>query len=81
MSRDDGAGANDAVIADRHAGADDHAAAEPDVVTDGDRLGRFQLVASRLRLDWVGRGQQLDVGAELAIGADRDGGDVESVRL
>jgi hypothetical protein len=78
VAGNDRAGADDAVVADSDAGADDYTPAEPHVVADGDRFGRLQLVASRRRFDLVGWGQQLDVRSELAVGADGDGGDVES---
>ena len=55
-----------------HPGADDHAAPEPDVVADRDRQRDLPPVAPRHRIDRVGGGQQLDVGGDLAVGADRD---------
>ena len=36
---DDAPGSDDRAVSDRHPGADDHATAEPAVLTDGDRVG------------------------------------------
>ena len=49
--------ADDGVRADRHAGQHDRATAEPDVVANGDRLGRLPLVPSRAGLDRMRRGE------------------------
>src|SRR5207249_9103 len=64
--------------ADPHAGADDRAAAEPDVVADDDWLRGLPPVQARAGLEGVGRREQLHVRAELHVVADRHGGDVEA---
>src|SRR4051812_13944070 len=70
--------ADDGVGADRDAGADDDAAAEPDVVANGDRGAGLPLVAPGRRVDRVPRGQQLHVGGDLHVVADRHPGHVEA---
>ena len=59
VARHHRAGADDRVLADRHARADDDAAAEPDVVAERDRLGGLPAGAARAGVDRVRRGQQL----------------------
>jgi hypothetical protein len=60
------------VLADADAGADDHAAAQPDVVGDGDGLGRLPLGPAGLGFQRVGGREELDVGADLHVDADHD---------
>ncbi len=77
VAGDDRPGADHRVRADRHPGADDHPAAEPHVVADRDRLAALPLRAPWLRFQRVGRGEQLDVGADLHVVPDGDRCDVE----
>ncbi len=77
VSSDDGSGTDDRVLPDRDAGQHDDAAAEPHVVSDGDGLRGFPLLASGFGLDRVRGSQQLNVRADLNIVADGDAGDVE----
>ena len=65
------------VLTNRHARADDGAAAKPDVASDADRLGRPKLVASRLGLDRVNRREQLDIRTDLHVVADVDLSNIE----
>src|SRR4029453_2911438 len=46
-------------------------------VGDGDGLGRLPLGPAGLRFQRVGRGQELNIGADLYVVADPDGGHVE----
>jgi hypothetical protein len=49
---------HDGVLADRDAGTDDDAAAEPDVVGERDRLAVLPSDPARLRVDGMRRGEQ-----------------------
>ena len=73
----DGARADDRVGADLDPWTDDRAGPEPDVVGDDDRRRALPARPAWLRVDRVGRGQQLDPGRELAAAADRDRRGVE----
>jgi len=70
--RDHGARADDAVLSDGHAGANDHAAAEPDVVGERDRFCVSPPVAARPWVEWVCSCQELHPGGDLTRGSDRD---------
>src|ERR687885_424213 len=70
VARDDGARADDGIVADGDARADDRTTPEPDVVAERDRLARLPPRTARFRVDRVRRRQQLDARAELARGAD-----------
>ena len=62
---------------DGYARADVDAAAEPDVVADGDGFGAFPFFAAGVGFEGMGCGEELDVGADLDVVADGDFGDVE----
>jgi len=62
-----------------HAGAHDDTTAEPDVISDADRLDSLDLLASRLELDRMNRRQQLNVRTDLHVVADSDLGDIEQL--
>ena len=67
---DDATGAYDAARANGHAGQDDDAAAEPDVVFDGYRRGVFPGGATQGRMQRVADGVERDVGREQYAVAD-----------
>ena len=56
-------GADDHIIADRHARTDDDVAAEPDVAADGDGQTAFHLGIAHLGVDRMIRGVQSVIGA------------------
>ena len=62
-------------------GADDRAAAEPDVVGERDRLSVLPALAAGFRVDRVRGGQQLHPRRDLTCGSDRDRSDVEHHRI
>jgi hypothetical protein len=70
--RDDGTRTDDGVVTNGHAGADDYPATEPVVVADVDRRSRLPLVPAQPRLKRVRGCQELNIGADLDVVADRD---------
>lgn len=66
----DAAGTNDAARADGHAGQDDDAAAEPDVVFDGNRRGLLPARAAQCGMQRMADGVERDVRREQDVVAD-----------
>ena len=67
---DDATGANDAARADGHAGQDDDAAAEPDVVFDGNRRGLLPARAAQCGMQRMADGVERDVRREQDVVAN-----------
>ena len=76
-AHDDRSCAHDRVVSDGDARTDHHSTAEPDVVSNRDRLRAFPFRASPLAFQRVRRREELDVGTDLHVVADRDRRHVE----
>src|SRR5581483_9208800 len=77
VARDDAAGADDRIVANRDARQDDGSAADPDVVADSHRLPVLQPLAADGRIARMIRRVDLDAWSDLAQRADLDAGHVE----